>query len=161
MPHLSGTRSASHVASPMQESSAASPGSLSCASVLLVDDNAANLLSLRAILDDLGCELVEATSGKQALQRLQEQEFAVVLLDVLMPGIDGFETARLIRQLDRTDPTPIIFLTAGDIDRAQIEEGYSLGAVDLLVKPLVPIILQAKVRGFVELFQAKERAQRE
>ena len=129
------------------------------ASILLVDDNPANLLALRAILDDLGQNLVEARSGEEALQCVQLDEFAVVLLDVLMPGIGGFETAKAIRAADRSRHTPIIFLTASDIDRSQMEQGYALGAVDFLVKPLLPIILQAKVRGFVELFQDKQRAQ--
>jgi PAS domain S-box-containing protein len=124
----------------------------------LVDDNKANLLSLRAILEDLGRTLVEARSGEEALRRVQADEFAVVLLDVLMPGIGGFETAKLIRGRDHSRHTPIIFLTANDIDRPQLEEGYALGAVDFLVKPLLPIVLQAKVRGFVELFEDKQRA---
>ena len=107
------------------------------AGILLVDDNPANLLSLRAILDDLGHNLVEARSGEEALRRVQSDEFAVILLDVLMPGISGFETAKLIRENDRSRHTPIIFLTAGDIDRPQLEQGYALGAVDFLVKPLL------------------------
>jgi PAS domain S-box-containing protein len=130
-------------------------------SILLVDDNPANLLSLQALLEDLGQTLVEARSGEEALRRMQADEFAVVLLDVLMPGLSGFETAKLIRAGDRSRHTPIIFLTAGDADRRQLEEGYALGAVDFLVKPLLPIVLQAKVRGFVELFQDKQRARRE
>ena len=131
------------------------------ASILLVDDNPANLLSLRAILEDLGQNLVEARSGEEALQRVQADEFAVVLLDVLMPGIGGFETARAIRGDERSRHTPIIFLTASDIDRSQTEEAYALGAVDFLVKPLLPVALQAKVRGFVELFLDKQRAKHE
>jgi PAS domain S-box-containing protein len=128
------------------------------ASILLVDDNPANLLSLRAILEELGQNLVEAHSGEEALKRVRSEEFAVVLLDVLMPGMNGFETAKLIRDGDRSRHTPIIFLTAGDIDRSQFEKGYALGAVDFLVKPLLPVVLQAKVRGFVQLFQDKQRA---
>ena len=130
-------------------------------SILLVDDNSANLLSLRAVLEELGQNLVEARSGEEALQRMQTDEFAVILLDVLMPGIGGFETAKMIRGNNRSRHTPIIFLTASDMDRSQIEEGYTLGAVDFLVKPLLPIVLQAKVRGFVELFQDKHRTRRE
>jgi PAS domain S-box-containing protein len=131
------------------------------ASILLVDDNPANLLSLRAILEDLGQNLVETRSGEEALRRVESDEFAVVLLDVLMPGISGFETAKLIRRQDRSRHTPIIFLTASDIDSPQIEEGYALGAVDFLVKPLLPVVLQSKVRGFVELYQDKQRAKHE
>src|SRR5688572_27245693 len=128
------------------------------ASILLVDDNPANLLALRALLDELGQDLVEARSGEEALLRIQNDEFAVVLLDVLMPGIGGFEAARAIRGNQQSRHTPIIFLTASDIDRAQMEEGYVLGAVDFLVKPLLPVALQAKVRSFVQLFQDKQRA---
>src|SRR4051794_32213201 len=87
------------------------------AGVLLVDDSPANLLSLRAILDDLGHHLVEARSGEEALERLKAEEFAVVLLDVLMPGMGGFDTARAIRADERSRNTPIIFLTAADGDR--------------------------------------------
>ncbi len=130
-------------------------------SILLVDDHPANLLSLRAILEELGQNLVDARSGEEALQRVESCEFAVILLDVRMPGLSGFETARLIRGNDRSRHTPIIFLTANDIDRSQLEEGYALGGVDFLVKPLQPVVLQAKVRGFVELFEARQRARRE
>jgi PAS domain S-box-containing protein len=129
--------------------------------ILLVDDQPANLLALEAILQDLGHILVQARSGEEALQRLLVGEFAVVLLDVRMPGISGFDTAKLIRADDRSRHTPIIFLTASDIDRSQMEEGYALGAVDLLVKPLLPVVLRAKVRGFVELFQDKQRTKHE
>ncbi len=128
-------------------------------SVLLVDDTPANLLSLRAILDDLNQHLVEARSGEEALERLKVEEFAVVLLDVLLPGLSGFETAKAIRNQERSRHTPIIFLTASDIDRSQIEEAYRLGAVDFLGKPLLPVAVRAKVRGFVELFQDKQKAQ--
>lgn len=131
------------------------------ASILIVDDNPANLLSLRALLDSLGQNLVAAQSGEQALQRIRAEEFAVVLLDVLMPVIGGFETARAIRAEERARHTPIIFLTAGDIDRSQLEEAYALGAVDFLGKPLLPVAVQAKVRGFVQLFQDKQRAKQE
>jgi PAS domain S-box-containing protein len=131
------------------------------ASILLVDDNPANLLSLRALLDGLGQNLVEARSGEEALQRIQTGEFAVVLLDVLMPGMGGFEAARALRDHERSRHTPIIFLTASDIDSPQMEEGYALGAVDFLVKPVLPVALQAKVRGFVQLFQDKQRTRRE
>jgi PAS domain S-box-containing protein len=131
------------------------------ANILLVDDNPANLLSLRAILEDLGQNLVEASSGEEALRRMKSQEFAVILLDVLMPGISGFETAKQIRSDERSRHTPIIFLTAGDMDRPKLEEGYALGAVDFLVKPLLPIVLKAKVRNFVHLFQENERARQE
>lgn len=131
------------------------------ANILLVDDNPANLLSLRTLLEVLGQNVVEVRSGEEAIKRVQTDEFAVVLLDVLMPGISGFETAQAIRANERSRHTPIIFVTAGDIERRQLEEGYGLGAVDFLVKPLLPVAVQAKVRGFVKLFQDKQRAKRE
>jgi len=129
--------------------------------ILLVDDNPANLLALRAILDDLDQNLVEANSGEDALRQLRSDDFAVILLDVYMPGMDGFETAKQIRKHQRSTHTPIIFQTAYDIDRLQLEKGYTLGAVDFLVKPVLPIVLQAKVAGFVELFEEKQRAKRD
>jgi len=131
------------------------------ASILLVDDNPANLRALRAILDDLRLNLVVATSGEEALRRVLSDEFAVILLDVHMPVLDGYETATLIRGRSRSRHVPIIFLTAQDTDRSHLERGYLLGAVDFLVKPLVPLILRAKVGGFVELFEEKQRARRE
>lgn len=129
--------------------------------ILLVDDSAANLFVLGALLGGLDVNLVEARSGEEALQRVQSDEFAVVLLDVFMPGMDGFEAAKRLRSDNRSRHTPIIFLTAADVDREQFECGYALGAVDFLIKPLMPIVLQAKVRGFVELFEEKRRTRRE
>jgi PAS domain S-box-containing protein len=131
------------------------------ASVLLVDDHAPNLLALRVILEDLGAELVECRSGEAALQKIEHTEFAVVLLDVRMPGLSGFETAQRIRELDRRHRLPIIFLSANDVDTPLLEEGYELGAVDFLVKPLIPVIVRAKVREFVEMWHAQQRARRE
>jgi PAS domain S-box-containing protein len=130
-------------------------------SVLLVDDKPANLLALRAILEDLGQNLVEARSGEEALAFVESSEFAVILLDVWMPGMDGFETARRIRENAHSRHTPIIFLTADEIEPSQIEEGYLLGAVDFLTKPLSRIALHAKVREFIDLSQEKLRARRE
>jgi PAS domain S-box-containing protein len=129
--------------------------------ILLVDDVPANLFALRELLADLDHNLVEAKSGEEALRCLLKDNFALVLLDVHMPSLDGFETAKLIRGPRNSRYIPIIFVTAGDIERSQIEEGYALGAVDFLVKPLVPFILKAKVRGFIELFQDKQRSNRE
>jgi PAS domain S-box-containing protein len=131
------------------------------ANILLVDDNPANLLALRALLEGLGQNLVEARCGEEAIRQAQAAEFAVILLDVLMPGINGFETAKAIRTQERSRHTPVIFLTASDMDRGQMELGYALGAVDFLVKPLLPIAIQAKVRGFVQLFQDKQRTKNE
>ena len=129
--------------------------------VLLVDDQRANLLALEAILSELGENLVTATSGEEALRLMAEDDFAVVLLDVRMPGQDGFEIARLIRSRDRSRTTPIIFVTAYQGDEFPVAEAYKLGAVDYLVKPLMPEIVRAKVAGFVELFKEKDRARRE
>jgi PAS domain S-box-containing protein len=137
------------------------PPADSKANILLVDDSAANLLVLGALLGGLDVNLVEARSGEEALQRIQSDEFAVVLLDVFMPEMDGFETAKRLRDDNRSRHIPIIFLTAADIDREQFESGYALGAVDFLIKPLLPVVLQAKVRGFVELFEEKRRTRRE
>src|SRR5688500_17932712 len=105
------------------------------ANILLVDDQPANLLVLRAILEDLGENLIEAHSGDEAIRFTQEHEFAVVLLDVQMPGLDGFETAKLIRASNKSRQTPVIFLTAYEDDRFSVERAYSLGAVDYLTKP--------------------------
>jgi len=125
--------------------------------VLLVDDHPENLLALEAILDRLGQNLVRANSGAEALRCLLNQDFAVILLDVQMPGIDGFETATLIRNRDRSRDTPIIFLTAFSTNETMIFKGYSLGAVDYLIKPVDPAILTSKVTVFVDLFKKREQ----
>jgi PAS domain S-box-containing protein len=121
--------------------------------ILLVDDHPENLIALEAILGGLGQNLVKATSGQEALRRLLHQDFAVILLDVQMPGMDGFETASLIRQRERSCNTPIIFLTAFNTSDELMEKGYALGAVDYLFKPIQPSILATKVTAFVELFK--------
>jgi signal transduction histidine kinase len=131
------------------------------ANILLVDDQPGNLLALEAILGDLGQNLVSARSGDDALRLLLQEDFAVILLDVQMQGLDGFATAQLIRSRERTRHTPIIFLTAYEKNRLPVEQAYSLGAVDYLVKPLVPKILRAKVEGFVELFRKTERVRKQ
>src|SRR3982751_6542251 len=118
--------------------------------ILLVDDQPANLLALEAMLGNLGQNLVKVTSGEDALRALLDQNFAVILLDVQMQGMDGFETARLIRERDRSRRTPIIFLTAyPDDPNFSVTDAYALGAVDYLVKPLVPAVLRSKVMVFV------------
>jgi PAS domain S-box-containing protein len=129
--------------------------------ILLVDDEAANLLALEAILGDLGQTLVAARSGDEALHHLLRDDFAVVLLDVQMQGLDGFDTAKLIRGRPRSRHTPIIFLTAYDHSEFTPAQAYGLGAVDFLVKPLVPVILRAKVAVFVELFQKTRQVERQ
>lgn len=129
--------------------------------ILLVDDQPANLTVLKTVIDGLNVSLVEAHSGEEALRRLLEDEFAVVLLDVQMPGVDGFETAKLIRGRENSLHTPIIFQTAYDTDRVTVEKAYELGAVDFLVKPLMPVVLRSKVMGFVELFQQRKQNKRQ
>jgi diguanylate cyclase (GGDEF)-like protein/PAS domain S-box-containing protein len=121
--------------------------------ILLVDDQPKNLLALSAILDSPDLNLVKAHSGIEALRCLLNQDFAVILLDVQMPQMDGFETAMLIRQRERSQHTPIIFITALNRDDTHVERGYSLGAVDYLLKPFAPEILKSKVAVFVELFK--------
>src|SRR5262249_39563519 len=131
------------------------------ASILLVDDNPANLLALEAALQDLGHRLVRAHSGEEALRLLLDQEFAAVLLHVHPPGRDGFATAEQIRKREQARHTPIIFLSAYDDCHFPVEQAYSLGAVDYLVKPLMPVVLRAKVAGFVELFQKIQEVKRQ
>ena len=121
--------------------------------ILLVDDQPKNLLALSAILDSPDLNLVKALSGMEALRCLLNQDFAVILLDVQMPGMDGFETATLIRQRERSQHTPIIFITALNRDDTHVFRGYSLGAVDYLLKPFAPEILKSKVTVFVDLFK--------
>ncbi|MUH01713.1 response regulator [Scytonema sp. UIC 10036] len=129
--------------------------------VLLVDDHPENLLALEAILDSLGQNLIRATSGAEALRHLLNQDFAVILLDVQMPDMDGFETAALIRQRERSRHTPIIFLTAYSTSDTMVYRGYSVGAVDYLFKPIEPEILKYKVSAFVDLFQKSNEVKRQ
>jgi len=118
--------------------------------VLLVDDRDENLLALEAVLEPTGCRLVSARSGDEALRALLKEDFAVILLDVQMPGLDGFETAELIRARDRTRSVPIIFVTAISKEPHHVFRGYETGAVDYLFKPLDPVVLRSKVEVFVE-----------
>ena len=121
--------------------------------ILLVDDGPANLLALEAVLESLGQNLVKARSGEEALRELIHKKFAVILLDVLMPGMNGFETASLIRQRDSSCHTPIIFLTAMEHAEKEMFQGYSLGAIDYLVKPFVPAVLRSKVAVLIDIFR--------
>src|SRR5688572_28732943 len=131
------------------------------ADILMVDDRPENLLALEAILGNLGQRMVKATSGAEALKKLLAQDFAVILLDVQMPGMDGFETAKFIRERERSRYTPIIFLTAYDRSESAVAKGCGVGAVDFLFKPLVPEILRAKVAAFIELFKKTEEVKRQ
>ncbi len=129
--------------------------------ILLVDDKPSNLLALEAILESLGQSLVKARSGREALRRLLNDDFALILMDVQMPDMDGLETAALIRERDKTRHTPIIFLTAYERTDAQLFRGYSLGAVDYLTKPIVPEVLRAKVTVLVDSFRKTEEVKRQ
>jgi PAS domain S-box-containing protein len=131
------------------------------ANILLVDDHPSNLLALRVVLEDLGYNLIEANSGNQALQCLQANEFALALIDVKMPDIDGFETAKRVRAQAKFRHLPIIFMTGYDADEATLTEAYALGAVDYLVKPFIPQILRAKVKELVQFYNDRRRAERE
>jgi hypothetical protein len=132
----------------------------STVSILVVDDDATKRFALKTILAPLGENVVEASSGADALRQLLRQEFAVVLLDVRMPVMDGFETAQLIRQRPRSELTPIIFVTALDQAETDLGRGYDLGAVDFVFAPVVPAILRAKVAVFVELYRAQQELRR-
>jgi two-component system sensor histidine kinase/response regulator len=129
--------------------------------ILLVDDQPANLLALEAMLQGLGQNLVKAESGREALKWLLSYDFAVILLDVKMPDMDGFETAELIRERDKSRDTPIIFLTAADKTHTEAVRGYAVGAVDYLVKPVVPEFVRSKVSVFVELAKKSELLRRQ
>jgi signal transduction histidine kinase len=124
--------------------------------ILVVDDRDENLLALEAVLSDPGYRIVRARSGREALREVLEQDFALILLDVQMPGVDGYETAVLIRERQRSRQTPIIFLTANDFGSQHVFRGYTVGAVDYLVKPVAPDVLRSKVAVFVELFNKQE-----
>jgi CheY-like chemotaxis protein len=129
--------------------------------ILMVDDHPQNLLALEAVLGDMGQNLVSARSGREALKQLLEQEFALILLDVQMPGLDGYETAALAREREQSRHTPIIFLTAINQSDAQVFKGYSTGAVDYMFKPFVPEVLKAKVSVFVDLYRTTQEVRRQ
>jgi signal transduction histidine kinase len=128
--------------------------------ILLVDDDPTKRFALKTVLAPLGETIVEASSGADALRQLLRQEFAVVLLDVRMPMMDGFDTAQLIRQRPRSELTPIIFVTALDKAETDMGRGYELGAVDFVFAPVVPAILRAKVGVFVDLYRAQQELRR-
>jgi CheY-like chemotaxis protein len=130
------------------------------ARILLVDDRAENLIALEAILSSLNQQLVPVRSGEAALKALLSDEFAVILLDVVMPGMDGFETAAHIKRRARTHDVPIIFLTAAGAEPDHAFRGYAAGAVDYIAKPFDPWVLRAKVAVFVDLYM-KNRQLRE
>jgi PAS domain S-box-containing protein len=131
------------------------------ARILIVDDDERNAFAAVEALSELGHELIVARSGEEALKRLLTEEFALILLDLHMPGMDGYETAALIRSRKKTAQTPIVFLTAIFRDEAHVFQAYSAGAVDVVFKPVDPFILKAKVRVFVELYLKSEEANRQ
>src|SRR5947209_191739 len=128
--------------------------------ILVVDDLPEKLLTMQVMLEELGENLVTARSGRDALRCLLDQDFAVILLDVNMPDMDGFETASLIRQRKKLAHTPIIFLTAYS-DEIHTARGYSLGAVDYILAPVLPEVLRTKVKVFVDLFKMTEQVKRQ
>ncbi|MFN2475946.1 MAG: response regulator [Chthoniobacterales bacterium] len=130
-------------------------------SILLVDDRPDKLLAHEAVLAELGEDLVRANSGSEALRCLLQRDFAVILLDVNMPVMDGFETAAMIRQRPRSETTPIIFISAVNDTENHVSRGYSLGAVDYILTPVVPEILRAKIAVFVDLFRKTEQVKRQ
>ncbi|WP_405993377.1 two-component system response regulator [Streptomyces sp. NBC_00986] len=130
------------------------------AGILLVDDMEDNLVALEAVLGSLNEPLVRARSGEEAMKALLRQRFAVVLLDIRMPGMDGFETAANIKRLDQTKDVPIIFLTGTDADAGYAFRGYATGAADYLTKPFDPWVLRAKVSVFLELHRKNQLLER-
>ncbi|RUT28938.1 hybrid sensor histidine kinase/response regulator [Paenibacillus zeisoli] len=125
--------------------------------ILLVDDRPENLLALEAVLDSEQYNLVKATSGEEALRHLLKDEFAVIVLDVQMPGMDGIETAKLIKARDKTKDIPIIFISANSKEADQLFAGYSAGAIDYMVKPFIPQILRSKIEGFVSMYLTNKK----
>jgi PAS domain S-box-containing protein len=128
--------------------------------VLVVDDRRENRIALQAVLEPLRVEVVEADSGEQALREVLAQDFAVILLDVQMPGMDGLETAELIKRRERSRDVPIIFLTAAEADVAQVFAGYEAGGVDYLLKPFDPLVLRSKVKVFADLDRHRRQLRR-
>ena len=125
-------------------------------SILIVDDRDENLIALEALLEDSGANIIKATSGNDALSLILKHEFALVLLDVQMPGMDGFEVAELMRGNAQTKEIPIIFVTAINKDQQHVFKGYESGAVDYLSKPIEPLILKGKVGIFLQLWRQKQ-----
>ncbi|TGV89872.1 response regulator, partial [Mesorhizobium sp. M2D.F.Ca.ET.145.01.1.1] len=118
-----------------------------------------NLVAIGEVLDGVG-QVICAKSGEEALRFLLKEDFAVILLDVLMPGLDGYETASLIRRRERSNNTPIIFLTAINKEEAHMLRGYDAGAVDYLFKPFDPVMLRSKVMVFVDLYEKTREIER-
>src|SRR3954452_25471845 len=128
--------------------------------ILIVDDKPDKILALEAVLEDLRQNIVRAYSGREALRCILNEEFAVILLDVNMPGMDGFETANLIRQRKTSEHVPIIFITAFS-DEMHVQRGYSMGPVDYILAPIVPEVLKTKISVFVDLYRKSEQIKRQ
>src|SRR3954462_448043 len=137
----------------------AAPAPAARARVLVVDDDEHNLLAIRTVIEDLA-EVEVASSGEEALRHLLKGEFAVILLDVYMPGMDGYETAQIIRGREQTKRIPIVFLSAVNKEKEHLMRGYSMGAVDYVFKPVEPVVLRSKVAVFVDLFLMTQEIQR-
>lgn len=127
--------------------------------ILLVDDQPENLLALESVLADCQYQLIKAGSGEEALRCLLKHEFAVIVLDVNMPGMDGFETAQWIKSRDRSKSVPIIFITASAHEESHAFTAYSVGAIDYMVKPFSPQTLKSKIEGFVQLYRIRKKLQ--
>lgn len=125
--------------------------------ILIVDDRPENLFTLEAIIESDHYHLVKAHSGEEALKHLLKDDFAAILLDVQMPGMDGFDTARIIKAREKTKNIPILFITANNMESEHIFQGYAVGAIDYILKPFDPMILKAKVDGFVEIYRMKQK----
>src|ERR1044071_5829378 len=135
--------------------SATNPAEESTVNILMVDDSPDKLLAMESVLTSLGQNLIRAYSGEEALRLLLKKEFALILLDVNMPGMDGFETAQMIRKRKSLEHIPIIFVTALSTTDAEVFKGYAFGAVDYILTPIVPEILKTKVGVFVELWKQR------
>src|SRR6478672_147550 len=144
---------------PLGEAELADAPALERPRVLLVDDDERNLLAIETVLEDVG-EIVPARSGEEALRHLLKGDFAVILLDVYMPGMDGYETAQIIRNREQTKGIPIVFLSAVNKEAEHLLRGYAMGAVDYVFKPVDPIVLRSKVAVFVDLFAMRREIQR-
>jgi signal transduction histidine kinase len=129
--------------------------------ILLVDDHAPNALAVGAVLEPLGCRIVTASSGAEALERLKDEDFALILMDVHMPVLDGYETVALIRERERWRDIPVVFITAVFDQPEHVHRGYALGAADFIAKPFDAVVLRGKVRALIQMYMRGERAERE